>query len=458
MPSVPHRRSSTRASLVTARRAALVTAARAAITAAAVGLAASAGWAVAPAAADPLPTTPFRLRLGGYGELGAAFHDHGANGNLAGGAPRDRRLELDATRFVATLLATTASGWELEAELEIEHGGTGSAVELEHDEFGEVEHEIEKGGEVQLEELYLERTFAGRYQLKLGRFYVGVGHLGSRYRPTDYLAATRSEVETTVVPGQWDELGLSFTAFLGRVRATAQIVNGLDSTGFSSAGWVSTGHQGAFEVIRASDLAAVARVDVTVARGVELGAAGYAGNTSRNRPKADLVRDCPDADPTVVAPCGYLWAPLTIGEVHGVLARGPVRATALALWGRLGNADDITDRNRRLSNELGVARTPVADTAYGVSVEAGVDVAPALGLGRDRALEPFVRLERYDTMARTATGVFDNPRYQRTIGTVGAVLTLARHLTFKLDVAQRRFGSAELRAETSVHAVAGFVY
>ena len=47
----------------------------------------------------------------------------------------------------------------------------------------------------------------------------------------------------------------------------------------------------------------------------------------------------------------------------------------------------------------------------------------------------------------TAAGVFDNPRYQRTVGTVGAVLTLARHLTFKLDVAQRRFGSADHQPE-----------
>jgi hypothetical protein len=416
------------------------------------------GVVVDGAAADPLPSTPFRLRLGGYGELGAAFYDHEANGSRAGGARADRRLELDLTRFVAVLKAETDSGWELEAELEIEHGGTGAAREVENEEFGEFETEIEKGGEVQLEELYLEKTFAGRYQLKLGRFYVGLGHLGTRYRPTDYLAATRSEIETTVVPGQWDELGVSFTAFLGRVRATVQVVNGLDSTGFSSEGWVATGHQGAFEVVRASDLAIVGRVDVTAAPGVELGVAGYAGNTSRDRPKADLVRDCAAAADDEVAPCGYVWAPLTIVEGHAAIARGGVRASALALWGRLGNADVITDRNRRLSNELGVARTPVADTAYGVGVEAGVDVAPWLGLGAARALEPFARLERFDTMASTSAGGFDNPRYQRTVLTAGAALTLAGHLTFKLDAARRWFGSDELRPETTVHAVAGFVY
>lgn len=414
--------------------------------------------AARPVLADPMPKTPFTLRFGGYGELGSALHFHGANPNADGGAQRDLRLELDATRFVAIIAASTRSGWELEAELEIEHGGTGSSREIDYDEFGEFETELEKGGEVQLEELYLEKTFAGRYQLKLGRFYVGIGHLSSRFRPTDYLAATRSEVETVVVPGQWDEMGASFTAFLGRLRVTAQVVNGLDSSGFSSAGWVSTGHQGVFETVRATNLAAIVRVDVDAARGIAVGAAGYAGGTSRNRAKPDLATDCPGGDPDVVAPCGYVSAPVTIVEGHAHLERGPVRATALALWGRLGNADDVTERNRRLSNDAGVPRTPVADQAYGLTVEAGVDLGGWIGLCPSYALEPFARVERYDTMFRTATGVFDNPRYQRTVATVGTAFTIDDYLTFKLDVAHRRFGTTALRPETTVHAVAGFVY
>ena len=54
--------------------------------------------------------------------------------------------------------------------------------------------------------------------------------------------------------------------------------------------------------------------------------------------------------------------------------------------------------------------------------------------------------------------VFDNPRYLRTIYTAGAALTLADHLTFKLDVAHRRYGASALRPETTIDAVAGFVY
>jgi hypothetical protein len=170
------------------------------------------------------------------------------------------------------------------------------------------------------------------------------------------------------------------------------------------------------------------------------------------------VLDCPDADPEEVAGCGYVSAPVALAEVDAHVARGRFRGSALALWGWLGNSDDVTERNRRLSNDLGAPRTPVAAQAYGVSIEAGVDVGGWLGVCPDHRLEPFVRVERYDTMFRTATGVFDNPRYLRTIYTAGAALTLADHLTFKLDVAHRRYGASALRPETTIDAVAGFVY
>jgi len=137
---------------------------------------------------------------------------------------------------------------------------------------------------------------------------------------------------------------VSFTAFLGRVRATGQVVNGLDSTGFSSAGWIATGHQTAYETVRATSPAAIARIDVTPGAGIEVGAAGYVGGSSANRPKPDLVVDCPDGDPDVVAPCGYVSAPVAIGEVHGALEVGRLRGQALAVVGYLGNADVVTER------------------------------------------------------------------------------------------------------------------
>ncbi len=411
----------------------------------------------------------FDLAFGGYGELGAAFHDFGADQNRAGGALDDRRPELDTTRFVAVMEATMPIGLEVEAEVEFEHGGTGGAREIEYEEFGEFETEVEKGGEVIVEELYVKRTLAaGRLQLAAGRFYVALGHLGTYYRPTDYLGAVRSEAETTIFPGQWDEMGLALTAQLGRapgtlggrVRLTAQLVNGLDSAGFSSRAWVASGHQGAYETVRASSLAGVARVDVVLAPGTEVGAAGYVGGSSRNRPKADLVRECTEAerDGDDVAPCGYVAGTVAIGEVHGRLSAGGWRGQALVVVGHLANADDISARNDRLSNNAGVDRTPVADNAVAASAELGFDVAPALGLCVDNALLPFARVDYLDTMARVRPELFDNPRFERTTVGLGLTYLFKNAFTTKLDVQRRWFGSADLRAEHTVRATTGFVF
>lgn len=415
--------------------------------------------AATPAAADGYASSKaFELRVAGYGELGTAFYDHGANQNRPGGAQRDRRLELDATRFVTKLEGLmTDIGLEFEAEVEFEHGGTGAEMEVENEEFGEVEQEVGKGGEVLLEEFYVKKSF-GPLDLQFGRFYIGVGTLSYYYRPTDYLAGGRAEAEVTVIPAQWDEMGFGATYHSQFVRVTGQIVNGLDSSGFGSPQWVTLGHQGRFELIRASDLAAVARVDVTPISRVEAGVSFYAGGTSRNRPKADLVPSCTNGDPEEVAPCGYVSAPLIIVDAHAHAEVGPVRANALVLWGHLDNADVISERNARLPNGLGAPRTPVGSQALAAWAEVGVDLAPWIQLGRDHALEPFLRLDHYDTMFATPSGVFDNPRFERTLVTGGVSYTLRKALVAKLDVSHRWFGSSALRAENTARFALGFAY
>ncbi len=417
------------------------------------------------------PDSPFELRFGGYGDLQFAFHDFGPNQNREGGSQQDRRLVFDTTRFVFEIEGEMPFDLEFEAEVEFEHGGAGTEMELEYEEFGEFEQEVDKGGEVLIEELKIEKTFADRYSVTIGRFYVAMGLLSRLYRPTDYLATTRSEAETTVIPAVWDELGLQVQARWPWLRVTAQVVNGLDSTGFSSQRWVASGHQTRFELVRATDLALVGRVDVTApddgsvsfdgrahAGQLELGVAAYYGGTSRNRPKPDLVRECSDGDPAAVAPCGYLSAALLLVDVHGHFRLGPVRGSALVLWGHLGNAAAVSSRNERLSNALNVLRTPVADQALAAWAELGVDLAPWLDLGKEHRLEPFGRVDYSDTLFGTREGLFDNPRFERTVLTGGVSYALSQALVLKLDASHRRFGASTLNPETSARLAAGFVY
>lgn len=410
-----------------------------------------------------LPPPGWSLSLGGYADLQLGWFDFGLNQNLEGGAQPDSRLVFDTARFVLELEATMPLGFEFEAEVEIEHHGAGGAMELEYDEFGEYETEVEVGGEVMLEEVYLRKTF-GPLGVQLGRFYVALGLLPEIYRPTEYLATVRPESETTVIPAVWHEIGLQADLALGPVKLTGQIVNGLDSTGFSSQRWISGGHQLRFELVSASDLAFVLRADWKALddddRTLELGVSGYWGNTSRNRPKPDLVPTCETSGTSdEVAPCGYVSAPVAIVDAHFRLQLDPVLIQGVVLWGHLDHAATVSERNARLSNNLEVPRTPVASEAFASWIELGVDLAPWLCLGAGHHLEPFFRFDYYDTMFATSADVFDNPRFARAVYTAGVGWSWGSLLFAKLDLAYRDLGAfddAALRDETSVRISTGF--
>lgn len=388
---------------------------------------------------------PFELDVGGYGELLAAFHDHGPDPTVSGGGRPDRRLELDQSRFAIELegeLRDHEVGFE--AEVEFEHGGTGAALELEHEEFGEYEIDIEKGGEVVLEELFLEVGRTRTVRLRLGRFPVAFGLLAYRHLPTQYRASFRPESESTVLPGVWDEMGLEGRYDRGGASVTLQIVSGLDSTGFSSQRWIASGHQQRFEQVRASDLAYVARLDIEALRGVAFGGSVYfAASTTGNRPKPDLQN---------------IDAPLVLASGHWVTEIEPVSLAASFVWGRLGDAAAITEANRNLSNNLDVLRSPVASEALAAWLEFGVDLLHTSSLAPAHRLGPHLRVERYDTMLNVVGNLFDNPRFERTVLTAGVGYVLDDAVVAKLDWSHRRFGSGELRPQNAARLCGGFVF
>ena len=88
------------------------------------------------------------FHLEGYGELLYSHFDFGPDQKSGpNGSPPDSRATIDITRLALELEVELLKDTELAAEVEFEHGGTGAALELEFEEFGEFEQEIEKGGD-----------------------------------------------------------------------------------------------------------------------------------------------------------------------------------------------------------------------------------------------------------------------------------------------------------------------
>lgn len=390
--------------------------------------------------------SPFELAWSGYADILFSWFDHGPNQNRPGGTESDSRLELDLARFILELEGEMPAGLGFEAEIEFEHGGTGAAFEVEYEEFGEFEQEVEQGGEVFIEELYLRKKFGDWGKLKVGRFYIGYGLLSQLYKPSGYLAARRPESETMIIPAVWDEIGIGFNYYVNdNLNLVFQVVNGLDSAGFSSLNWVREGHQGKFETIQADGLAFVGRADYRFTDiGLTVGSSVYYGlNTNANRPKDDLEE---------------VDSPLLLLDAHFVLRHDRWYGSGVVMWGKLWNADDISARNSRLSNNLGVPRTAVADNALAVWGELGYDVSPYMGLGPWSSLRPFLRVDYYDSMFEPRESLFDNPRYERLVLTSGLSYSFADSVFVKLDYAYRRVGDSTLNNEGTANLTFGWVY
>ena len=105
-----------------------------------------------------------RLSIGGYGEVALSRNFYSDN-VYRYSHPDNYKSDKSHGRFdiphaVIYLGYDFGKGWTMRSEIEFEHTGTGSAVEKEYTEAGEWETEIEKGGEVELEQFWIQKSFA----------------------------------------------------------------------------------------------------------------------------------------------------------------------------------------------------------------------------------------------------------------------------------------------------------
>ncbi len=360
-----------------------------------------------------------------------------------------RRAAIDVERLVIAPKYRLNDTIRLEAELEFEHGGTGSTMEFDKfEEFGEFETEIEKGGEVIVEKMAAVFSLKPALNFRIGHIIVPVGLVAKRHRPQHYFTTTRPEAETHLIPTIWHETGVELFGTLGAFNYQAQIVNGLDSTGFSSRHWIVPGHQLRFETINAEAPAFVGRLDYAMREGATIGIAGYYGDTAANRPK-------PDVDFT---------ANVGIVSLHGFYEVNAVKVRGLVLWGTLENADRLSKVNRTLSNNLNVKRTPIGSTAFGWYLEAGYDVLSLFRAARAKSATPratldaFARYDYYDTMASVEGVIFDNPRWERTTWTFGVNYHAHPQLVFKAHYSLRRLATKDKNRENTFSLGFGFQY
>jgi hypothetical protein len=343
-----------------------------------------------------------RLSLGGYGEANYTRNFFSSNPfrymypETYRNDPGHGRFDLPHVVFYVGY--EFGNGWRLSSEIEFEHGGTEAAMEVEAEEGGEYEQEIERGGEVVLEQFWLEKTFRKALNLRIGHIIVPIGLTNGNHLPTQFFTVYRPEGESAIMPCTWHETGIAIWGRIADWRYEIQLLPGLDSDLFGNNRWIGNASASPYEFKIANRYAAVLRIDNYTVKGLRMGASGYYGQSFGNSLMPSMADRYKNVHGEVV-----------IGSFdfeynrHHWIARGHFD------YGHLNDAEAISRYNRTLANQSPSPRTNIASAAVATGLEAGYDVL-SFKKGLKRSLSKlylFGRYEYYDSMYRTSASISD---------------------------------------------------
>ena len=327
------------------------------------------------------------------------------------------------------------SKWILGAEIEFESGGTGTALELENAENGEYETELEKGGEVALEQFHITRLIHPAFNVRVGHMVLPVGLTNAHHEPINFFGTVRPEGETTILPSTWHETGIEFFGTVGSGYATfdyqAYITAGLNANGFDRNTWVGGGKQGFFEEDNFTSPAYVVRLDYRGVPGLRVGSSFYyCANTASNSDKLQTY-------------ASIKRAPLRIYTVDGEYKNKYVTARTNFVFGNLAHSKAISSTNAGQSGNSPYTRVvPVAKRAVSYAGEVGLNLRSICGSNpKVPVIYPFARYEYYNPQEEGEVGQVMDPRNQVSLWTFGLNWFALPNLVVKADYMTRQIGT-----------------
>ena len=348
------------------------------------------------------------LSIGGYGE---AMYT-----NYAGdkGTKKDTFDLLRAVLYVGYKF----NDWIiLNNEIEFEHASTGEGSE--------------EKGEISIEFSQLDFLLHPAANIRAGLMLTPMGFINEMHEPTTFHGNRRPDVERYIIPSTWREMGAGlFGEPVPGLQYRMYAMNGLNADNFESQG-IREGRGGGTEAL-AENFAFTGRVDYSppILPGLMVGGAAYIGdagqsNRFRGR-KLDVLTQLYE---------GHLqW------RYRGLELR------ALGAFGHIGNA-------AALSAAKGET---IGRENFGWYTEAAYDLTPFLWKDSTQYLAPFLRYERYDTLASVPDGFADDGSYDRWIYQAGLTYKPIPNISIKADY--RNIHSTSGQAPDEFNLGVGFIY
>ena len=355
--------------------------------------------------------TSSRLTIGGYGEAvmtrnfySQSFNRYKSPENYADDKSHGR---FDLPHVCVNLGYDFGKGWTMGSEIEFEHGGNGTAVEIEAEEAGEYEAEVEKGGEVNIEQFWINKEFmGGKLNIKAGEIIVPVGYSNAHHEPNQFFTVYRPEGEATIMPNTWHQVGLSLWGKLKNWRYEAQLLSGLNSESFTAENFVHYGATSPYEFKVANNYAGAMRIDYYAtsenrrAQWLRVGLSGYYGYTFRN-----TLRTPGNKYDDVTGALGIVALDFSLNRWNWIV-RGNVD------YAHFSDADEISAYNQanwthhKYQDGNPHHYSNIGSHAVAYAIEAGYDVLAGLALmnkGKSKKVDEkcyvFGRFEHYNTMA-----------------------------------------------------------
>ena len=326
--------------------------------------------------------------IGGYGELVYNNYRDGSKKN-----------EADLKRFVLFFGHKFNDRLRLVSELEVEHAKADK-----------------EGGEVAMEQAYLEYGLTDKMNARAGLMLMPLGIINETHEPQTFYGVERNEVESRIIPSTWRELGI---AVQGEAVAGLEYNVGIsttpDASRYKDASKGFRDLRTSGRQVAANDWGVFAALNYRGVPGLLLGTALFSGDTAQEGNGATAKPALAGAN-----------AKLTLWDVHAKYAIGNLDLQALYARGTLSDTDKI---NTAAGLALG-SNKAAPESFYGWYGQAAYQVWKQ----GDVDVTPFVRYERYNTQDKVAAGYSADPMNNEAVTTIGVTFKLHPQVVLKADI------------------------
>ncbi|MBW8035130.1 MAG: hypothetical protein FVQ79_05725 [Planctomycetes bacterium] len=351
-----------------------------------------------------------RINFGGYGEIHANFNEG------------DGSDKMDFHRLVLYLGYDFADWIKFHSETELEHA---FVKDTDTDTDGSSPNTNTSGGELSLEQAYVDFLFSDAFNIRAGRLLTPVGIINQRHEPTLFNGVERPNFSKRIIPSTWSSDGIGvFGNFNPSLSYEAYVVAGLDGDGFTSSG-IRDGRIKSKQSL--NDVAFTGRLDyrpwedalADADQSLRLGVSGYFGGLDNsdggggNGKSGEIAMTSADFEYSI-----------SKFDFRGVIAQT--------------NIDGASNLN---------SSSNVAEEMFGWYLESGYHFMPEewkIGKLEDADAVVFVRYEEYDTQHKMPAGIAKDQSKNIEELTFGINFYLTSNFVVKADYQIRKNASGSV--------------